>query len=43
MFKAAVFGFLIVFSLLLTWEYQLRLDAVEYQECGGVWCEAKER
>jgi hypothetical protein len=42
-FLAAVFGFLIVFSLLLTWEHQLSLEAVEYRECGGVWCEAKER
>jgi len=36
---AAVFGFLIV----LTWEHQLKLEAIEYRECGGVWCEAKER
>lgn len=42
MLKPALFVFLIVFALLLTWEYQLRLDAVEYRECGGVWCAMKE-
>ena len=43
MLKQALFVFLIVFALLLTWEHQLRLDAVEYRECGGVFCEMKEQ
>jgi hypothetical protein len=43
MLKQALFVFLIVFALLLTWEHQIRLDAVEYRECGGVWCEMKEQ
>lgn len=43
MLNQAVFFLLAVLAVLLTWEHQLRLDAAEYRECGGVWCEMKEQ
>jgi hypothetical protein len=43
MIKQGVFLLLAVFAILLTWEHQIRLDAVDYSECGGVFCEMKEK
>jgi hypothetical protein len=43
MIKQGVLLLLAVFAILLTWEHQIRLDAVEYSECGGVFCEMKEK
>lgn len=42
MLKAVLAFVFVMLALLLTWEHQLRLDAVEYRECGGVWCAMKE-
>jgi hypothetical protein len=43
MLKQGICLLLAVFAILLTWGHQIRLDAVDYSECGGVFCEMKEK